>query len=89
MHGPVSTSKSAPFAFAAACYNSFKIYSPELAIKLVSPCFAHPIRAIQTHNEYTYVLVGEEVLKMKYHHVVRKWTLPVQSSKATKNMKAK
>lgn len=27
VHGPKSASKSSPFSFAAACHNSFKIYS--------------------------------------------------------------
>lgn len=81
--GPTSASKSAPFSLAACCNNSFKIYSDELAIKLVSPVFGRPIRAIHTHNEFTYILVGTELLKIRYHHVVRKWDLgtPVSAAK--------
>ena len=39
VNGPISSSESLPYTLAVACHNSFKIYSHELSIKVVSPCF--------------------------------------------------
>lgn len=76
VHGPVASSQTQPFSMAMGCYNSFKIYSDELAIKMVSPCFEGAVRALHIHNEFTYVLVGTSIIKIRYHHVVHKWELP-------------
>ena len=78
--GPLAVSSTSPFAFAAVANNSFKIYSPELAIKMVSPTFALPISAISTANEFTFVLVGSQIFKLRYHHIVASWTLPLKKS---------
>jgi len=47
---------------------------------MVSPNFEHKIKAIHVHNECTYVLVGIKVIKLKYHHVVQEWTLPISTA---------
>lgn len=89
VHGPVAPSATLPYSLAAACHNSFKVYSPELSIKMVSPCFDSSIRAIQTINELTYVLVGETVFRMRYHHITGSWPLPPKRKPHKKNKSGK
>lgn len=88
VHGPVALSESTPYSFAIASYNSFKVYSHELAIKVVSPCFLKPITAIATYNEYTYVRTGESLIKMRYHHIVDEWKVALSKAKLQKGNKS-
>jgi hypothetical protein len=60
--------------------NSYKIYSEDLAIKVVSPPLMHSVKAVLCENEFSYARAGDKVIKMKYHHIVREWSIP--SSKA-------
>lgn len=87
VNGPLCVSQSQPFSFAVGCYNSFKIYSDELAIKMVSPCFESPVRALHNYNEFTYVVIGNSLIKIKYQHIVRKWELPTIKTNKNKSNK--
>lgn len=45
-------------------------------MKVVSPPLGSKVAAACSYNEYTYVRVQDEILKLKYHHVVRRWEAP-------------
>ena len=64
-----------PFTLAVGCHSSFKLYSHDLKIKVVSPCFQDNIVAIATYNQYTYVWVAQQILKIQNHHIVDSWTI--------------
>lgn len=71
--GPLTLSKSAPYVFTAPTGTSFRVYSNTLGMKVVSPPLGSKVRTACSYNEYTYVRVQDEILKLKYHHVVKRW----------------
>jgi U3 small nucleolar RNA-associated protein 21 len=59
---------------AASTGNSFKIYKlPELKIKLLGPHFPNSISSISAVNEYLYVASKNEIIQMKYYHIVNRF----------------
>ena len=44
-------------------------------MKVVSPPLGGSVSFVRSYNEFTYVRVGGELLKLKYHHVVKRWRL--------------
>lgn len=74
--GPVTLSKSSPPVLTAPTGTSFRVYSDTLAMKVVSPPLGSKVAFTRSYNEFTYVRVEDHLLKMKYHHVVRKWAIP-------------
>lgn len=54
--------------------NSFKIYKlPELKIKLLGPHLPHSISAISAVNEFLYIATKNEIIQMKYYHIVNRF----------------
>mgnify|MGYP000905407351 CR=1 FL=1 len=74
--GRISLSASHPQVLTVPTNASFKVYSSALGLKVVSPPLDSPVRAACSHNEYTYVRLQGEVLKLKYHHLVGRWVVP-------------
>lgn len=54
---------------------------------MVSPCFESPVRALHNYNEFTYVVIGNSLIKIKYQHIVRKWELPTIKTNKNKSNK--
>ena len=79
----ITLSASKPYVLTAPTATSFKVYSQQLAIRVVSPPFDSPVTYACSYNEYTYVRVQGEILKLKYHHVVNRWTVPTIAKKCT------
>lgn len=52
---------------------------------MVSGCFGSPVRALHIHNEFSYVVIGDQMVKIRYQHVVRKWQLPLPPAKGKGN----
>ena len=73
--GNLNVSYTNPLSFAVPTLTSFKIYSENLSIKVISPCFAHKIKAVATFNEFTYVRTGDYIYKMRFHHCIAKWNI--------------
>ena len=71
--GPVALSKSRPAVLTAPAGSSFRVYSEQLGLKVVAPPLGDRVLCAVSYNEFTYVRVGQHILKMKYHHVVKKW----------------
>ena len=44
-------------------------------MKVVSPPLGGKVSFVRSYNEFTYVRVRDELLKLKYHHVVKRWKL--------------
>lgn len=76
--GKIVLSQTLPYSFAVPTRNSYKIYSDALAIKVVSPPLPDKVESVLSYNENSYVKVGQKVIKMKYHHIVREWEIPQQ-----------
>jgi hypothetical protein len=74
--GPLTLSKSTPPVLTAPTGSSFKVYSSTLGLKVVSPPLGSKVAFASSYNEFSYVRVEDCLLKLKYHHVVRKWAVP-------------
>ena len=83
MSGRVTLSASKPYVLTAPTATSFKVYSRELAIKVVSPPLNSTVAFACSYNEYTYLRVQREILKLKYHHIVHRWAVPTTAKKCT------
>lgn len=81
--GPLTLSKSSPHTFTAPTGTSFRVYSNALAMKVVSPPLGSPVSYACSHNDYTYVRIRDEILKLKYHHVVNRWSAPGDGFQST------
>ena len=44
-------------------------------MKVVSPPLGSKVTYSRSYNEYTYVRRKDEILKLKYHHIVKRWNL--------------
>ena len=73
--GPLTLSKSHPHALTTATGSSFRVYSQTLGMKVVSPPLGSEVTFACSYNQYTYVRVKDSILKLKYHHIVKRWSI--------------